>query len=106
MRKANIETISDDIDYSVLVDEASINILKEISRYPDVIKEASVKMEPFVIARYAVSIAQAFNHFYHENQINVEDQTTKMARLKVVEIAKSIIKDALSLLGIGCPEQM
>ena len=83
-----------------------MNLLKEISRFGEVIKDASEKMEPFIITRYAVSVAQLFNRFYHENKINVEDEQLKMARLRVVVITKYVIKEALSLLGIDCPEQM
>lgn len=106
IRKANVDSIPNKIDYSLLQDEESMNLLKEISRFGEVIKDASEKMEPFIITRYAVSIAQLFNRFYHENKINVEDEQLKMARLKVVEITRYVIKEALSLLGIGCPEQM
>lgn len=93
-------------DYDVLTDEASMALLKEISRYPEVIKDASEKYEPFVIARYAVALAQAFNKFYHDCQINVEDDNIKYTRANVVNMTKSILKDALDLLGIACPEQM
>ena len=106
LRKAGIDQVGEDIDYSVITDDASMNLLKEISRYPEVVKDASEKMEPFIISRFAMSVAQAFNKFYHECQINVEDETIKMARLKIVVLTKTILKDALSVLGIDCPEQM
>lgn len=106
IRNSGVTELPDDIDASLLGDEASMNLLKEISRYGEVIKEASEKMEPFMITRYAVSMAQLFNQFYHENKVNVEDEQLKMARLKVVEITKYILKDSLSLLGISCPEHM
>ena len=41
-----------------------------------------------------------------ECQINVEDENIKYTRANIVIITKSILKDALSLLGIQCPEQM
>ena len=93
-------------DYSVLSDEVSMALFKEIARYPQVVKDAAEKMEPFMISRYAVALAQAFNKFYHDCQINVEDENIKYTRANVVIITKSILKDALSLLGIQCPEQM
>ena len=101
-----IGEVPDTIDYTLLTDEASIGLLKEIERYPQVIKDAAERYEPSVIARYSIDLAQAFNKFYHECQINVEDETTKYTRTNVVKIARYIIKDALSLLGIQCPEQM
>ena len=93
-------------DYSVLSDDASMALLKEIARYPQVVADAADKLEPFVVSRYAVALAQAFNKFYHDCQINVDDETVKYTRANVVLIVKAILKDALSLLGIGCPEQM
>ena len=101
-----IGEVPDTIDYTLLTDEASIGLLKEIERYPQVIKDAAERYEPSVIARYSIDLANAFNKFYHECQINVEDETTKYTRTNVVKIARYIIKDALSLLGIQCPEQM
>lgn len=106
LRKAGVDSVSENIDYSVITDEPSMNLLKEILRYPEVVKDASEKMEPFVISRFVMAVAQAFNKFYHECQINVEDENIKNARLKVVILTKNILKDALSLLGIDCPEQM
>ncbi|HIT06435.1 MAG TPA: arginine--tRNA ligase [Candidatus Scybalocola faecipullorum] len=94
------------IDYKLLTDEASIALLKEISRYADVVKDAAEKYEPFIISRYAIAVAQAFNKFYHDCQINVDDETLKYTRANIVYITKEILKDALSLLGISCPEQM
>lgn len=93
-------------DYSVLCDDVSMALLKEISRYPQVVKDAADKLEPFVVSRYAVALAQAFNKFYHDCQINVEEENIKYTRANIVIIVKSILKDALSLLGIQCPEQM
>ena len=100
LRKANVDSIDGDIDFSVITDDESMNLLKEISRFKEVIVDAADKLEPFVITRYAVSVAQSFNRFYHENE------KVKMARLKVVEITKRVIKDALELIGIGVVEEM
>lgn len=106
MRKAGDVTIPEEIDYSVLTDDVTMNLLKDITRFLEVIKDAADKYEPFMISRFAVSVAQHFNKFYHDCQINVEDENVKMARLKVVSITMRVIKDALALLGIECPEQM
>ena len=70
------------------------------------IKVAADRLEPSVISRYVMGVAQSFNRFYHENQCNVEDQKLKEARVKIVILAKQVIRDGLDLLGIQCPEQM
>lgn len=105
LRKTGISHV-DEIDASLIADEYSISLLKELERFPEVVKVAADRLEPSVISRYVMSVAQSFNRFYHENQCNVEDQKLKEARVKLVIIAKQVIKDALELLEIQCPEQM
>ena len=105
-RKVGEIQIPETIDYSVLTDDATMSLLKDMARFPDVVKDAADKFEPFMIARFAVSVAQHFNKFYHDCQINVEDENVKFARLKVVGLTMNVIKSALDLLGIECPEQM
>lgn len=106
LRKTGITEVPEEIDFSFLTDEASVSLLKELIRFPEVVKTAAERLEPSVVARFVMSVAQAFNHFYHENQCNVEDEKLKRARVQLVIIAKKAIKDGLDLLGIKCPEQM
>lgn len=106
LRKTGITDVPEEIDSSLLTDEASVSLLKKLIRFPEVVETAAERLEPSVVARFVMSVAQAFNHFYHENQCNVEDEKLKRARVKLVIIAKEAIKDGLDLLGMKCPEQM
>lgn len=94
------------IDYSLLLDEEAIALLKEINRFPQVVKDAAEKYEPSVVARFAMDVAQSFSRFYNADRVNVEDATLRNARAKLVDMTKHTLKDALDLLGIQCPEQM
>lgn len=93
-------------DYSLVTDEASMTLLKEIAAFEETVQEAAEKYEPSYIARYAVDLAQAFNKFYHDNPILVEDEKIKQSRLAVVQAAKYAIKNVLYLLGVAAPTQM
>ena len=106
LRKLDDFTPSDDIDYDVLTTPEAIELLKEISRFPKVVLDASEKYEPSVVARFAVDVAQAFNKFYNASRINVEETNIRNARVTLVHLTKKTIKDALELLGIECAEQM
>ena len=97
---------ADTIDYSVITDPASVDLLKEINRFGSVIKDASEKFEPSVVARYAVDLAQAFNRFYTDNRIAVDEENVRNARCAVTYITRRVLKDSLDLLGIGCVERM
>ena len=93
-------------DYSLLTDDASMDLLKEISRYPSVVQEAADRYEPFLIARFSMDLSHAFNRFYRECQINVDDEALRTSRVGLVKMTREIIRDSLGLLGIECPEQM
>lgn len=95
-----------DIDYSLLLDDEAIALLKEINRFPQVVADAAEKYEPSIVARFAMDVAQSFSRFYNACRVNVEDEALRNARGKLVEITKTTLKDALDLLGIQCPEQM
>lgn len=106
LRRAGVESVDNDIDAEVLSDEFSLALLKEISRFPQVVTDAGERLEPYIVARYVIAVAQAFNKFYNNCQINVEDEKVKKARLKLVCITKNVLKNGLDLLGIQCPERM
>ena len=95
-----------DIDYNVLTDPASVDLLKEIDKFPSIISEAADRYEPSVVARYAVDLAQAFNRFYTDNRIAVDEKNVRDSRCLVTYITRRILKDSLDLLGIGCVERM
>lgn len=94
------------IDFSLLSDDASIDICKLLEGFPDKIKEAANKLEPYIVTRQLVAIAQAFNKFYHDNPILSSEDDLKQSRLAVVVAVKTVLKEGLRLLGIHAPEQM
>ncbi len=106
LRKGNVKEVNRSIDVDLLTDEVSYELVKELSKYTEKIEEAALRYEPSVIARYVWGLATSFNKFYHECNILNEEESIKEARLVLVYLTQKIIKDAMSLLGIGCPEEM
>ncbi len=105
LERANFN-IEDKVDYSILLSEEEINIMRLVYNFPPVIIDAMEKNEPFFISRQVVEIAKAFNKFYNSSQIIVEDEEVKKARLMLTHIVKNTIKVGLGLLGIEAPNKM
>lgn len=95
-----------EISEDVIKDDTVLAVAKELANFKNVIQSAAANYEPSYIARYAVDLAQAFNKFYNELPILVEDEVVKNSRLAVVIATKYTIKNALHLLGIKAPIQM
>ena len=106
LKKAGYDKKVENIDYSVLTDDAAADVCKTIALFNDKIKEAANRYEPSVIARYLVDVAQSFNKFYHDNIILADDENVKNARLALVDAVRTVIKSGLAILGIDAPEQM
>lgn len=107
LKKAGYDdTMKNNIDYSVLVDDASVDVCKTLASYSDKIIEAAGRYEPSVIARYLVDLSQAFNKFYHDNIILTDEIEVRKARLAVVDAVRLVIKSGLAILGIKAPVQM
>ncbi|MDO4384167.1 MAG: DALR anticodon-binding domain-containing protein, partial [Eubacteriales bacterium] len=49
---------------------------------------------------------QSFNKFYHDEHILVDNEEEKVAKLALVESARTVIANCLNLLGIKAPERM
>lgn len=98
--------IDKNIDFSLLSDDASVEVCKLIEMYPAKIKDAAAKFEPSIVTRHLVDIAQAFNKFYHDNPIMNSEDEVKKARIALVYAVKTVIASGLKLLGINAPEQM
>ena len=94
------------LDLSYITGDAAYELAKLIYALPAVIAEAADKYEPSVVTRHIVDIAQAFNKFYHEEHILVENEDEKLAKIALVIAARNAIGNGLRLLGIKAPEKM
>ena len=111
LRNAGKEAADASLDASNLrpehiVSESAYKLAKLIYAMPQVIVDAGAKFEPSVLTRHVVDVAQAFNRFYHDEHILVDDEEEKISKLILVRAAKQAIANGLALLGMEAPERM
>lgn len=95
-----------EIDYEILNDDASINLIKAIYGFTDSVKLAASKNEPYIISRYLIDLAQLFGTFYNENKIIDENENVKQARVYLTYCTNIVLKEGAEILGIEMPERM
>ena len=93
-------------DWSALTDDEAQSLLRLISRFPDVIREAAEKYEPSMITRAVTDIAQAFNKYYYEHRILDGEAKDIAARVALADAVRGVIRTGLYLIGIEAPERM
>lgn len=110
LRKAGEEAVkkavSGGINPEYISSDDAYELIKLLYAFPQVVEEAGQKYEPSIVTRHIVDIAQAFNRFYHNEHVLVDNEEEKAAKIALVIAAKNTIKNGLGLLGIQAPEKM
>ena len=81
-------------------------VISVLGRFGEVVKASAEKYEPSYVTRYALDLATAFNKFYMNCKIAIEDENLKNFRLEITKAVKITLTNALTLLGIETVEQM
>lgn len=103
LRKANFKP--DAATPYALEDAESWEIIKLIQNFPATIKRAADNFEPSIIAKFAISLAQAFNKYYAHNRI-LDPSPERDSRLALSYTTALVLKEALRLLGVDAPDEM
>ena len=103
LRKANFQPDAE-ATYS-LNDPESWEIIKLLQDFGRVVKRAADNYEPSLIAKYAISLAQAFNKYYAHTRI-LDENPERDSRLALSYSTAVVLKEALRLLGVEAPEKM
>lgn len=110
LRKAGVDIVkkasAGNVDASYITGDSAYDLIRLLYAFPGVIAEAGDKYEPSIVTRHIVDIAQAFNRFYHDEHVLVDNEDEKIAKVALVLAAKNTIKNGLGLLGIQAPEKM
>jgi arginyl-tRNA synthetase len=79
----------------------------EAARLDEVVEQVIRSLEFSVLAKYAFSLAQAFNAFYHRAPIlNEERDEVRRWRAAAVIYMRDQLTRALDLMGIEVPPRM
>ena len=107
MERGNIEGASPLSSFQYELTRHEIELIEQISRFPNTVQQAANEYRPLVMAAYAYDLANAFHSFYHAVPVlQSEDENMKNARLRLVAAAKQTLANALRLLDIKAPEVM
>jgi arginyl-tRNA synthetase len=81
-------------------------LLKELSRFPDVVAAAAQEREPHRVTTYLDELARLVHAWYHGSRVLGEELALAGARLQLARSARQVFTNALTLLGISAPDRM
>ena len=81
-------------------------LIKQLAQYPVVVRLAARDYDPSFINRYLSELAAAFHKFYNACRIKGEEKDVLLARLKLADTARAVLKNGMTLIGCSAPEKM
>ena len=89
-----------------LADDTSLQLMVELSRYPEVVEAAGDALEPHLVAQYLRELAYAFHTWYAATPVLIDDAAARDARLALALAVRQALANGLDLLGVSAPEKM
>lgn len=94
------------INFEIMQSSEELAVIKKLQEFPEVLVKVADTYKPHHLAHYLISLAQAFNEFYHKCPVISEEVNQMKARLLVVDCVRQVMENGLSHLGIKAPEEM
>jgi arginyl-tRNA synthetase len=102
------------VELSLLDNELERELIKLLGRFPELVKNAARLRAPHLVCDYLEQTAGAVNSWYHagnpsrnpELAVLVDDADLRKARLALVRSVQIVLRNGLSILGIGAPQRM
>ena len=94
------------VELTVLTAAEEKALIKQLAQYPVVVQLAARDYDPSFINRYLTELAAAFHKFYNACRIKGEAENVLLARLKLADTARAVLKNGMTLIGCSAPEKM
>ncbi|MGB3934576.1 MAG: arginine--tRNA ligase [Burkholderiales bacterium] len=89
-----------------LVHEKELRLAQQLAEYPATVAAAARELAPHTIAFYLRALAGEFHSYYNAEEILVEDESLRLARLALCAAVRQALANGLALLGVSAPEKM
>jgi arginyl-tRNA synthetase len=93
-------------DLSLIVHPSELELIKKLADWPEEIERAALAYEPHRLTAYATELAAIFHAFYRDCRVLGESPELTKARLVLVQAARTVLANILTMMGISAPERM
>jgi arginyl-tRNA synthetase len=93
-------------DLSSLESRYETPLLRRLADFPDEVALAARELAPHQLTFYLKDLAQEFHSYYNAERFLVDDLRIRSARLALIVAVGQVLRNGLTLLGIGAPDAM
>ncbi len=106
LAKSKVKSQKSKVDLSLLKHPAEINLIKKLTKLPEIIEDTAKDYQVQRLPFYAIELATKFHDFYEKCKVISDDKDLTAARLNLILATKVILKNTLDLIGIKAPKRM
>jgi len=81
-------------------------LLLKLAEFPELLAGAAEHLSPHDLTFYLRDLAASFHSYYAAERFLVDDADLTRARLALLVATRQVVRNALSVLGVGAPERM
>ncbi len=89
-----------------LVAPTEFALMRRLAEFPGMLAAAATDLAPHQLAFWLRDCAADFHAWYNAERVLVDDETLKLARLRLADATRRVIANGLGLLGVSAPERM
>ncbi|MCF7989328.1 MAG: arginine--tRNA ligase [Thiohalocapsa sp.] len=101
-----VEPSPGDTNLDRLTESRELDLMKSLSRYPEVVEDAALSEEPHQLTNYLRELANDFHTYYNAHQFLVEDEKLRDARVKLILAVRQVLRNGLALVAVSAPDSM
>jgi len=90
----------------LLIESHEKAIIRQLSKYQEVLINAALKREPHSVTFYIRELATLLQSYYNAHKFLVDNEETRKARVKLISCVKIVLKNGLKIMGVSAPERM
>ncbi len=82
------------------------SLILKLEEFKSMIDYSAKTRAVYTICRYVQDLASEFHSFYNSNRVICDDKDLMKSRLCLIYAVKTVLKNALDILGVSAPEKM
>ena len=94
------------IDARLICTDQERALIKQLAMLPEEILSAAEAYDPSRINRFLTELSARFHRFYAACRIKGEEEGLLLARMKLVDSVRSVLRTAMGIIGVSSPEKM
>ncbi|OSS41425.1 Arginyl-tRNA synthetase [Desulfurella amilsii] len=106
LEKSDCNNVFNESLFELLSETEEISLIKAMLQFKDYLHDCAKNLEPYLITKSLLSIAEKLHQFYNKHKVINENKDLSCARIGLVKTVAFVLALGLSLIGVEAKNKM